>query len=194
MCDLARMPRIANTSGLAERRDTENSAHSPVFSPTPGPLQSPSGRAPASSTSFRDLAIVVVGLIASGTAFGADAAPKPEGQSQAALIWVWGAVGAAVGANALFSFWRNLTQGLKIDPPPASTYQTQQLCRQKHDEMWKQFRGLAEEIRAVLATHEKRDEERSAGVHKRVDELLICVHAQRGQIENHIEHHPGKSA
>lgn len=187
------MPTNRDYRGHAAERIQETSATSSALSPTPGAPHSPGGRASASLSPFRDLLIVVVAFVASGSAFGADSAPRPDGQSQAAMMWIWGAVGVAVGGNALFSFWRNLTNGLKVHPEPASTYQSMTLCRQKHDEMWKQFRGLAEEIRTVLAAHEKRDEERSAGVHKRVDDLLVVVHSQRGTIENHIEHHPGKS-
>jgi hypothetical protein len=163
--------------------------------PTRAAAFSPARRAPSSSfiKSARDPLIVILGFVVIGQAFGADAsgAPQPSAQTQAALIWIWGAVGAAVGANALFSFWRNITQGLKVEPNPASTYQPIQVCRQMHTELAAKYSTFEQEMRAMLLAHDRKAEDRASGSHKRIDALVQVVFSQQGTIDNHIAHHPG---
>jgi hypothetical protein len=136
--------------------------------------------------------IVILGFVVIGQAFGADAsgAGQPAGQTQAALLWIWGAVGAAVGANALFAFWRNITQGLKVEPNPASTYQPLHLCRQMHSDLAAKYTTFEQEMRTMLLAHDRKAEDRASGTHKRIDALVEVVAHQRGTMENHIAHHP----
>ena len=171
-------------------RVTSPSTHAP----TRAAAHSPARRATSSSfiKSARDPLIVILGVVVTCQAFGADASgsAQPAGQTQAALLWIWGAVGAAVGANALFTFWRNITQGLKVEPNPASTYQPIHVCRQMHNDLAGQYAVLAQEVRTMLLAHDRKAEERASGSHKRIDALVEVVYAQRGTMENHIAHHP----
>jgi len=182
----------ANIRGTEDEtaRVTSPSTHAP----TRAAAHSPARRATSSSfiKSARDPLIVILGFIVTCQAFGADGSgsAQPTGQTQAALLWIWGAVGAAVGANALFTFWRNLTLGLKVEPNPSSTYQPILRCQALHAELAGKYATFEHEMRAMLLAHDRKAEERASGSHKRIDALVEVVYAQRGTMENHIAHHP----
>lgn len=146
---------------------------------------------------MRDIFLSVVLPVAGG--IGSASLPGVDPTAGAVIVWVWGAVGVAFGANALFSLWKNLTGGLKEQPPPVSTYRTLAACESLHSASEKRAEGIETLVhnefatfRACLATHNTEAESRASKIHARIDALVTFVHTNAGRLDEHLrQHNPG---
>lgn len=93
----------------------------------------------------------------------------------------------------------------RIEPQPlevkaAADYMTRSDCERFHSERNRfenqrldEISKRLAELSAALERRNQEGETRAVRIHGRVDDVVASVSELRGQVDNHITHHPGKS-
>lgn len=97
----------------------------------------------------------------------------------------WLISGAAVMAMGYYGamLWQSLTRGLRIEPPPSTTYATIANCRASREKIYDRMIVLdkaMDEKNSALRLEIKGD---IRGVHSRIDDVLAAVSDVSGQLK-----------
>lgn len=121
--------------------------------------------------------------------FVAQVAPLPDGQS-AAVWWLVGLAAAAAGANQVVSFWRNISRdSAHRSVAMESVPQSKEACEKLHDLLNDELRRIREAIVNGQTLHTREAEQRSSGLHKRIDPIAADVARVEGRLNDHLSDH-----
>ena len=107
------------------------------------------------------------------------------------FVWLGCAAFVMVFLNQGSTFWKNISGGLqKKQPSSADQLVTTEECKERHAASEPRFSGLSNkidslrmEVKADMQEGERRAEERSHGIHQRINKLSEVLGEVKGQLQ-----------